>query len=136
MATLRMARQRKPAFFAEPKQRHEVTPWVNQRDTNNAQQGQNQKRGRPFWEVCLNVKDAALLFDNTFGGIAVVQGNAEGVDTCGKVVDVDNIAVMECGDDSSALVIDFYLIHFGWSDGESARGGVGVDNNIFKTFNI
>ena len=72
------------------------------------------------------------MFDNTFDGIAVVQGNAEGVDTCGQVVDVDNIAVVEDGDDSSALVIDFNLIHFGWRDGDFAGGWVGGECDMAK----
>ena len=73
-----------------------------------------------------------LLFDNTFDGIAVVQGNAEGVDTCGQVTDVDNIAVVEDGDDASALVIDFNLIHFGWCDSDFAGGGVGGKSDMAK----
>ena len=72
------------------------------------------------------------MFDNTFDGIAVVQGNAEGVDTCGQVTDVDNIAVVEDGDDASALVIDFNLIHFGWRNSDFAGSGVGGKSDMAK----
>ena len=72
------------------------------------------------------------MFDNTFDGIAVVQGYAEGVETCGQVLNVDNIAVMEGGDDASALVIDFNLIHFGWRDGNSTGSGIGWERDMAK----